>query len=168
MSHLLTPLRKLKEFPILHRFVTYFVTEHMGEVTPAYPNVFSEVAQYEVTEYCGCMECGTFYLKTPSEKNIFSYFHKVSDDMFFMKDLGGHIFIPKMYINPETEICDSTDIDFEIVGHPDSIYNYPYAKELLEDKRDTSDEEAWKLVHKFFKDNKEKPMQIIHIDNDEL
>jgi hypothetical protein len=82
-----------------------------------------------------------------------------------MKDLGGHTFIPKMYINPETGICDPTDIDFEIVGYPVSIYDYPYAKELLEDKRDTSDEEAWALVHKFFKHNKERSIQKIIIDS---
>ncbi|MBE0490614.1 MAG: hypothetical protein IBX44_00005 [Sulfurospirillum sp.] len=167
MSTLLTPARKLKEFPILHRFVSYFITEYMSEVTPIYSNVFSEVAEYEVSEYCSCMECGTFYLKTPSEENIFSYFHKVSDDMFFMRDLGGHVFIPKMYVDPETDIYNPADIDFEIVGYPDDIYNYPYVKELLEDKRDTDDEEAWRLVHEFFKDKKEKPIQSILIDNED-
>jgi len=168
MSTLLIPVRKLQEFPILHRFVSYLVTEHMSEVIPMYLNVFDEVAKYEVTEYCSCMECGTFYLKTPSEENIFSYYHEVSDDIFFMKSFGGYVFIPKMYVNPETEICDPTDIDFEIVAGDYDIHSYPYAKELLEDKRDTSDEEAWRLVHEFFKDKKEEQMQMIQIDNDGL
>jgi hypothetical protein len=165
MSKLLAPARKLQEFPILHRFVTYFIVEHMSEVALIYPNVFEELAHYEVAEYCSCMECGTFYLKTPSEENIFSYFNKVNDDMFFMKDIGGHVFLPKMYVNPETGVCDPTDIDFEIVAGDYDIHSYPYAKELLEDKRDTSDEEAWKLVHDFFKDKKEEEMQIIFIDD---
>jgi hypothetical protein len=165
MSKLLNPTRKLHEFPILHRFVTYFIVEHMSEVTPVYPNVFEELAHYEVSEYCSCMECGTFYLKTLNKENIFSYFNKVNDDMFFMKDIDGHVFLPKMYVNPETGVCDPTDIDFEIVAGDYDIHSYPYAKELLEDKRDTSDEEAWKLVHDFFKDKKEEEMQIIFIDD---
>jgi len=140
----------------------------MSEVIAMYPNVFNEVAEYEVTEYCSCMECGTFYLKTPNVKNIFSYFDAVNDDMVFMKSLGGHVFIPRAYVNPETEICDPTDIEFEIVDYPDSIYNYPYAKELLEGKRDTDDKEAWRLVDNFFKDKKEKQIEMIHIDNDGL
>lgn len=166
MSKFLTPARQLQEYPILHRFVTHFITEHMSEATSAYPDIFKEVAKYEVAGYCTCMECGTFYLKTPSEENIFSYFHKVSDDMFFMKDIGGHVFLPKMYINPETHILDRTDIDFEIVAGDYDIHSYPYAQELLEDKRDTSDEEAWKLVHAFFKDKKEEEIQTILIDNE--
>jgi len=117
MSTLLTPTKKLKEFPILHRFVSYSITEHMHEVIPMYPNIFSEVAEYEVTEYCSCMECGTFYLKAPSEKNIFSYFDAVYDDVIFMKNLGGHVFIPKLYVDPETEICDPIDIEIEIVNY---------------------------------------------------
>jgi hypothetical protein len=165
MGNLITPAKKLHEFPILHRFVTHFILEYMSEVTTAYINVFEEVGEYEVSEYCSCMECGTFFLKTPSEENIFSYFHEISDDMIFMKDIGGHVFIPKMYVNPETEVCDPTDIDFEIVAGDYDIHSYPYAKELLEDKRGTSDEEAWKLVHDFFKDKKEEEMQIIFIDD---
>lgn len=165
MSHLITPAKKLHEFPILHRFVTHFILEYMSEVTTAYINVFEEVGEYQVSEYCSCMECGTFFLKTPSVENIFSYFHEMSKDPLFMLDLGGHTFIPKMYINPETGICDPTDIDFEIVGYPDSLHSYPYAKEFLEDKRDTSDKEAWALVYKFFKHNKERPIQKIIIES---
>jgi len=168
MSTLLTPVKKLKEFPILHRFISHFITQYMHEVIARYPNVFSEVAEYEVTEYCSCMECGTFYLKTPNEKNIFSYFDAVNDDIVFMKHLGGHVFIPRAYVNPETEICDPTDIEFEIVNYPDSIYNYPYAKELLEDKHDTGDKEAWRLVDNFFKNKKEEQIEMIQIDNDRL
>lgn len=167
MSKFLTPARQLQELPILHRFVTYFITEHMSEVAFVYPDIFKEIAKYKVTEYCTCMECGTFYLKTPSEKNIFSYYETISSSSMLMKDLGGHVFIPKMYINPQTGICDPTDIDFEIVAGDYDIHSYPYAKELLEDKRDTSDEEALTLVHGFFKDKKEEPIQTILIDNED-
>ena len=167
MSKFLNPARQLQEYPILHRFVTHFITEHMSEVTSAYLDIFKEIAKYEVTEYCPCMGCGTFYLKTPSEENIFSCYETFSGSTMLMKDLGGHVFLPKMYINPKTEICDPTDIDFEIVAGDHDIHSYPYAKELLEDKRDTSDEEAWKLVHAFFKDKKEEEIQTILIDNED-
>jgi len=109
-----------------------------------------------------------FISKTPNEKNIFSCFDAVNDDAVFMKNLGGHIFIPRAYVNLETELCDPTDIEFEIVNYPDSIYDYPYAKELLEDKRVTDDKEAWRLVDNFFKDKKEKQIEMIQIDNDGL
>jgi len=62
-----------------------------------------------------------------------------------------HVFMPKMYVKLETEVCDPIDIDFEIVAGDYDIYSCPCAKELLEDKRDTSDEEAWALAHKFSK-----------------
>lgn len=153
----------LKDFPILHRFITVYILKYMSEVKNKFPDVFKELEKYKVSGYCKCNECGTFYLTAPKAVNIFSFYENKYES-FSMHNLEGTLFIPKTYTNPDTLKVDPFTIDFEVVGGDYDINLYPYAKELVNDIRDTSDKEAWRQVNMFFQGKKEKPIHQVIVD----